>query len=267
MSDLRTVSASATIDISRSVQRGQRRTCAVPTVHSIRARFALPAKPAARKREFHQPFQRDLGRPDCAAKIFRFSFPPNQLHLRAIPPHRRGAYASSRYVECGERWTRWRCAREALQGGLEAWSWGCERLIRAGRAALLRTAKACGSGTRGWCQLAEVFAKPNRVRKTVNSPVTEARGIRLRGERAISRQTIAQGRPDALRWTCMLVCALLCAIAHETAGAARTRSSLRPLSRRGPSGQLQLGRVAPRERAGISASHGLIRFPLIIIPS
>ena len=31
-------------------------------------------------------------------------------------------------------------------------SWGCERLIRAGRAALLRTAKACGSGTRGWCQ-------------------------------------------------------------------------------------------------------------------
>jgi hypothetical protein len=75
---------------------------------------------------------------------------------------------------------------------------------------------------------AEVFAKPNRVRKTVNSPMTEATGIRLRGERAISRQTIAQGRPDALRWTCMLVCALLCAIAHETAGAARTRSSLRP---------------------------------------
>jgi hypothetical protein len=33
-----------------------------------------------------------------------------------------------------------------------SWSWGCERSIRAGRAALLRTAKACGSGTRGWCQ-------------------------------------------------------------------------------------------------------------------
>jgi hypothetical protein len=85
-------------------------------------------------------------------------------------------------------------------------------------------------------KLAEVFAKPNRVRKTVNPAATEAKGIRLRGERAISRQTIAQGRPDALRWTCMLVCALLCAIAHETAGAARTRSSLRPLFRRGPSG-------------------------------
>jgi hypothetical protein len=58
---------------------------------------------------------------------------------------------------------------------------------------------------------AEVFASPTGSRKTVNSPMTEARGIRLRGELGISRQTIAQGRPDALRWTCMLVCALLCA--------------------------------------------------------
>ncbi len=75
---------------------------------------------------------------------------------------------------------------------------------------------------------AEVFAKPNRVRKTVNSPMTEAKGIRLREERAISRQTIVQGRPDALRWTCMLVCVFFLPFAHETAGAARTRSSLRP---------------------------------------
>ena len=51
----------------------------------------------------------------------------------------------------------------------------------------------------------------------------------LRGEHVISRKAIAQGRPDALRWTCMLVCALFVHIAHETAGAARTRSSLRPL--------------------------------------
>ena len=39
-----------------------------------------------------------------------------------------------------------------IAGRSRALSWGCERLIRAGRAALLRTAKACGSGTRGWCQ-------------------------------------------------------------------------------------------------------------------
>jgi len=51
-------------------------------------------------------------------KIYRFSFPPNQLHVDAIPPHRRGAYASSRYVECGLRWTRGARAREVLQGGL-----------------------------------------------------------------------------------------------------------------------------------------------------
>ena len=67
-----------------------------------------------------------------------------------IPPHRRGAYASSRYVECGERWTRWRCARHCRAAS--SFVLGCERSIRAGRAALLRTAKACGSGTRGWCQ-------------------------------------------------------------------------------------------------------------------
>ena len=30
-------------------------------------------------------------------------------------------------------------------------------MIRAGRAALLRTAKACGSGTRGWCQIGGGF--------------------------------------------------------------------------------------------------------------
>ena len=44
-----------------------------------------------------------------------------------------------------------------VAGRSEAWSSGCERLIRAGRAALLRTAKVCGSGTRGWCQIGGGF--------------------------------------------------------------------------------------------------------------
>src|SRR3954454_20107984 len=70
-----------------------------------------------------------------------------------------------------------------------------------------------------------------------------------RGERAISRKAIAQGRPDALRWTCMLVCALLVHIAHETAGAARTRSSLRPLFQRAGSFLANLGRNLRREIA------------------
>ena len=82
---------------------------------------------------------------------------------------------------------------------------------RAGRATLLRTAKPCGPGARGWRKFGGGVAGPTGRANAVNSPMTEAKGIRLRGELGISRRTIAQGRPDALRWTCMLVCALLCA--------------------------------------------------------
>ena len=57
--------------------------------------------------------------------------------------------------------------------------------------------------------------------RAANSPATEARGIRLRGELGISRQTIAQGRPDVSAVTCMLVCVFLALIAHETAGASQ----------------------------------------------
>jgi hypothetical protein len=49
------------------------------------------------------------------------------------------------------------------------------------------------------------------------------------GERVISRKAIAQGRPGVLR--CPVCSCALCFVqtARETAGAARTRSSLRPL--------------------------------------
>src|SRR5690349_15843348 len=57
----------------------------------------------------------------------------------------------------------------------------------------------------------------------------EARGIRLQGERGISRQPIAQGMPECSGCTCMLVCVLFALFAHETAGAASTRHSLLPL--------------------------------------
>ena len=49
--------------------------------------------------------------------------PPRLLSSSRHPASCRGAYASSRYVECGLRWTRRRCARERLQGGES-----CERL-------------------------------------------------------------------------------------------------------------------------------------------
>jgi hypothetical protein len=49
----------------------------------------------------------------------------------------------------------------------------------------------------------------------------------------------------------MLMCALLLPIAHETAGAARTRHSLRPLNSEVAKDPANLGRNAPREREDV----------------
>src|SRR5437588_5183819 len=67
-----------------------------------------------------------------------------------------------------------------------------------------------------------------------------------RGERVISRKAIAQGMSDVLRFTCMLMRALFVHIAHEIAGAARIRHSLRPLTIEGKeiSGKARAQRVA-----------------------
>ena len=50
-----------------------------------------------------------------------------------------------------------------------------------------------------------------------------------RGEHEAAVKTIAQGKSDCLRWTCMLVGAFFVQLAHGTAGAACIRLSLRPL--------------------------------------
>src|SRR2546429_4590457 len=70
----------------------------------------------------------------------------------------------------------------------------------------------------------------------------------LREEHAISRKAIAQGRPECSRCP-VCSCALLFAqIARETAGAASTRSSLRPLiSRR--ANEMQSSGTSDREIA------------------
>jgi hypothetical protein len=73
------------------------------------------------------------------------------------------------------------------------------------------------------------FFEPNRVRNSFNPPMTVTRRIRRRGEHGISRKTIAQGRRNA---PTVPVCSCALAIylfARETAGAASTRRSLRPL--------------------------------------
>ena len=115
------------------------------------------AKCLARRNEFRQLIQRDLGRPDRTRKIIRFSF--SEIGV---------LFASSRLIEEGRtrrhdtwsglRWTQQRCARERSQGGES-----CERSIRARRAALRRTAKPCGPGTRCWCQALRRWKSPNRV--------------------------------------------------------------------------------------------------------
>jgi len=107
----------------------------------------------------------------------------------------------------------------------------------------LRTAKACGPGTRCWCQVGGGDVGPTGRGTTINPPATVTRRIRRRGGRAISRKAIAQGRPDASAEP-VCSCACSCAhLAHETAGAARPLSSLRPLFSR----DANLGRMAPRE--------------------
>ena len=84
--------------------------------------------------------------------------------------------------------------------------------------------------------------KRKRERQRRSQPRT-----RLRGEHGISRKAIAQGRPGVHR--CPVCSCALCFVqtAHGTAGAARTRSSLRPLLSRARKLPAKLGRNASRE--------------------
>src|SRR5437879_9174642 len=103
----------------------------------------------------------------------------------------------------------------------------------------MRTVKSCGSG-------AAVLALSPGEAKLLGGDGGK-RAVH-RGEHEVSRKAIAQGRPGCSRWTCMLVCRLLpCALAREIAGAARTRSSLRPLISRRANEDANLGLFEPRE--------------------
>jgi hypothetical protein len=73
-----------------------------------------------------------------------------------------------------------------------------------------------------------------------------------REERAISRKAIAQGMSDCLRCPVCSCAHFFVHIAHETAGAARIRHSLRPLFSRGGIDLANLGQIVPRERRCIS---------------
>src|SRR5436190_12271906 len=71
----------------------------------------------------------------------------------------------------------------------------------------------------------------------------------LREEHEVSRKAIAQGRPECSSCPVCSCAVLFAQIARETAGAASTRSSLRPLLLKRANEDANLGRNAPRERA------------------
>ena len=75
--------------------------------------------------------------------------PKSNLQLPPSCPTKRGVgHRHERWD--GLRWTRWRRARDGnRRAGLPV-----SGSRRAGRTALMRTAKPCGPGTRGWCQAA-----------------------------------------------------------------------------------------------------------------
>src|SRR5437762_8338086 len=89
---------------------------------------------------------------------------------------------------------------------------------------------------RCWCQVGGKCPADDGGKRAVH-----------RGERAISRKAIAQGRPECSRCPVCSCAFLFAQIALETAGAASTRSSLRPLLPRRANEDANLGRNAPRE--------------------
>src|SRR3954470_16108658 len=107
-----------------------------------------------------------------------------------------------------------------------------------------RTAKACGPDVATLASMhlgAFDFPGRNGGKRAV-----------LRGELAISRKATAQGMSDALRCPVCSCAPFLVQTAHETAGAARIRHSLRPLDERARKFLPKLGRCVPRDREAVS---------------
>ena len=136
-----------------------------------------------------------------------------------------------------------------VAGRPQASSWGCERSIRAGRAALLRTAKACGSGTRGWCQIGGGFREPNRVSQNRQFAGDGGKRNSSPGRARYKPSNHCAGKAGGPADTCMLVCVFVCLLHTRPRVPASTRSSLRPLIFGGLRVQAQLGRYPRRGKA------------------
>jgi hypothetical protein len=160
---------------------------------------AAPArKSVAPKTEICEPDQTDLPSPVPQLKIFLFSFDPNQIHNSRHPVPHEGRFAIVTDVGtgCGGRG----CALDEQRSKRTEKSCGPDASTPASSS---RKATSAGDGDKQ-------ARSPGRARRKPLKP--------LRGE-----SRIASAGP-------VCSCAFLFAhFAHETAGAARTRLSLRPL--------------------------------------
>src|SRR5438876_12160468 len=112
--------------------------------------------------------------------------------------------------------------------------------------ARMRTAKSCGPG-------AATLALSSR--EATFSGVTVPKKPAHRGEHDISRKAIAQGMSECFRCPVCSCAHFFVQLAHETAGAARTRHSLRPLFGGQGNSIASLGRNARRECETVFSRH------------
>jgi len=116
-----------------------------------------------------------------------------------------GAYRDRHETRDGMRWTRQRRRARRSQG--EQNSWAVDRTQDDG-AGCVRQNRVVPTPVAGVKLSVAKSIRPGR--SAAKPAATVTRRIRRRGERGISRKTIAQGMPDCLRWTCMLVCVFWC---------------------------------------------------------
>src|SRR5882757_5893591 len=155
------------------------------------------------------------------AKIFRLTCRANQSHNSACLMADEGRWPSSR--TCGEmRWT------QELRLTCVARAYG--EVVWFGRR---------GAG----------------AKRALGSAGDGGKRAVLRGEHEVSRKAIAQGRPECSRCPVCSCATCYAQTARETAGAASTRSSLRPLFREGGKFLANLGRKASRDRERIFSRH------------
>ena len=157
-----------------------------------------------------------MPRPVSAEKIYFFAATPNHPYNSRHPVPLEGRWPSSR--------TLGRVAVDAAASG--AWAWSQGGLWSVSEHSAQTTGEAAyGKTVWSWhpwlVSSRRRFFEPNRVRQAFNPSATEAKGIRLRGERGISRKTTAQGMPECLGCTCMLVCVSLCAYCTRDRGCSK----------------------------------------------